>query len=89
MMDFRVLDVQVTPNPNALKFILDNPCSENSISFLNPEEGTGHPLAEKLFAIRGVASLLLLGDFITVNKVPSANWSDIRPAVEATLAGDE
>ncbi|MBA3272600.1 MAG: NifU N-terminal domain-containing protein [Chthoniobacterales bacterium] len=85
-MAFRVVDVEITPNPNALKFILDHPCSENTISFLNPKEGTGHPLAEKLFAIRGVASLLLLGDFITVNKEPGAAWSEIRPAVEATLA---
>ncbi len=88
-MPFHVLDVQTTPNPNALKFILDTRCSESTISFLSPQQGIDHPLAEKLFAIRGVASLLLLGDFITVNKASSASWTDIRPAVEATLAAHQ
>lgn len=88
-MAFRVLDVQTTPNPNALKFILDGSCSESTISFLSPQQGADHPLAEKLFAIRGVASLLLLGDFITVNKQPAASWSDIRPAVEEALAAQD
>lgn len=86
-MGFRVLDVQQTPNPNAMKFILDRPCTDQTLSFLKPEQATGHTLAERLFAVRGVSSLMLLGDFITVNKTASASWSRIRPAVEAALAG--
>lgn len=86
-MSFRVLDVQQTPNPNAMKFILDRPCTDQTLSFLKPEQGAGHALAERLFAVKGVSSLLLLGDFITVNKAAGASWSRIRPAVEAALAG--
>ena len=88
-MSFRVIAVEPTPNPNAMKFVLDRPCSDGTISFLKLEQGAGHPLAEKLFAISGVASLLFLGDFITVNKTPSAAWSKVQQAVEKVLATDE
>lgn len=85
-MGFRVLDVQETPNPNALKFILDRPCTDQTLSFLQPEQGAGHPVAERLFAINGIASLMLLGDFITVNKTAGESWNRIKPAVAAALA---
>src|SRR5918993_4310140 len=65
-MPFRVSEIQPTPNPNAAKFILDHPVSEQPISFFRAAEAEGYPLAQQLFAIPGVSSLLLLGDFITV-----------------------
>jgi hypothetical protein len=85
-MPFRVISVEPTPNPNAMKFVLDRDCSAGTISFLNQDQAAGHPLAERLFAIRGVTSLLFLGDFITVNKSPNAGWHSIKPAVEQVLA---
>ena len=85
-MAFRVTEVQPTPNPNAAKFVLDQPISEASISFLNPEEGENHPVAKQLFAIPGVSSLLLLGDFVTVNKTAEASWPAIKKKVKQVLA---
>ena len=84
-MPFRVSEIQATPNPNAAKFILDGPVSEQPISFFNAGMAQGHTLAEKLFAIPGVSSLLFLGDFITVNKTPDAAWNEITPRVQAIL----
>lgn len=84
-MGFKVTEVQPTPNPNAVKFLLDRPISDNPISFLNPSEGQRHPLASKLFALNGVTSLLLLGDFITVNKSGNVNWSGLTKKVEEIL----
>jgi hypothetical protein len=85
-MAFQVSEIQPTPNPNAAKFILDRPVSDRPTSFLNPAAADGHPLATKLFAIPGVSSLLLLGDFITVNKSPDADWNEITARVQAVLA---
>jgi hypothetical protein len=86
---FSVVEVQPTPNPNAAKFVLDRPVSEQPISFFNAAASVGHPLATRLFAIEGVQSLLLLGDFITVNKAPNAEWKEITRAVKKVLtAGD-
>jgi len=85
-MSFRVQEVQATPNPNALKFILDQPVSEQPTSFFNAEAAQGHALATRLFAIPGVSSLLLLGDFVTINKSPEARWTDITGRVRKALA---
>jgi hypothetical protein len=86
LMPFSVTEVQPTPNPNAAKFMLDRPVADQPISFFNAGAAQSHPLAARLFAISGVSSLLLLGDFITVNKSPNANWNDITPQVERVLS---
>jgi hypothetical protein len=84
-MSFRVLEIQPTPNPNAAKFVLDRPVSEQPLSFFSASAAEGYPLAKELFAIPGVMSLLLLGDFVTINKSPEAGWADITAAAEAVL----
>jgi hypothetical protein len=85
-MALHVSEVQPTPNPNAAKFILDRPISDRPTSFFNAESAKGHAVAEKLFAIPGVSSLLLLGDFLTVNKAPDADWKEVTKRVKAVLA---
>jgi hypothetical protein len=85
-MGFRVTEVQPTPNPNAVKFLLDRPISQQPESFFNPAAAGDHVVAKALFAIEGVTSLLLLGDFVTVNKRPEAKWPDVRKQVESVLA---
>lgn len=85
-MGFVVAEVQATPNPNALKFVLDRSVTQQPASFFNAEAAGGHPLAARLFAVPGVSSLLLLGDFITVNKRPEAQWADVQRGVRRALA---
>ena len=84
-MGFTVTDVQPTPNPNAAKFILDREISEAPVSFLNRDEGAGHPIASQLFSIKGVTSVLLLGGFVTVNKEDGAKWEPISRKVREIL----
>jgi hypothetical protein len=85
-MGFVVAEVQPTPNPNAAKFVLDRTVADQPASFFNADAAKGHPLAEQLFRVTGVSSLLLLGDFITVNKRPEANWAEITRKVKRILA---
>ena len=85
-MGFRVLEIQPTPNPNAAKFVLDRPVTQQPMSFFNSSAANDYPLAKSLFAIPGVSSLLMLGDFITINKSPEARWADIKAKVEKVLA---
>jgi NFU1 iron-sulfur cluster scaffold homolog, mitochondrial len=89
IMGFKVHDIQPTPNPNAVKFILDRPVSDQPTSFFNAGSAKDHSLASRLFAIPGVSSLLLLGDFITINKSAEARWADIKPKVQQVLAETE
>jgi hypothetical protein len=84
---FRVVEIQPTPNPNAAKFVLDRPVTQQPMSFFNASAAKDHPLALQLFAIEGVTSLLLLGDFITINKSPVADWDDITKRARAVLSG--
>ncbi len=84
-MSFSVSEVQPTPNPNAMKYVLDRPVSEQPTSFFNATSAGDHPLASKLFEIDGVTSLLLLGDFITVNKRPDVAWTGLTKAVKKVL----
>jgi len=87
-MAFRVLEIQPTPNPNAAKFILDRQIAQQPTSFLNPASAAGHSLASRLFAVSGVTSVLLLGDFVTVNKSPDAKWDDVVSGVQAALRAE-
>ena len=81
----RVSEIQPTPNPNAAKFVLDRQISPQPTSFFDSAAAQNHPLAKKLFAIDGVASLLFLGDFITVNKQPNVSWDDLAPSIQKVL----
>src|SRR5690349_16846636 len=84
-MPFRVREIQPTPNPNAAKFILDREVSAQPMSFFNSSSAANHPLAKKLFEVPGVSSLLLLGDFVTVNKDSSVAWNKITAKVQQVL----
>lgn len=84
-MGYRVIDIQPTPNPNAMKFVLDRTISEPPKSFLTPAQGATDPLASQLFEIKGVTSVLLLGDFVTVNKAPAVRWATINQKIRETL----
>lgn len=87
-MTFSVREIQPTPNPNAAKFILDKSVAERPISFFSRDAAKDHPLACRLFDIPGVCSVLMLGDFITVNKLSEARWDPIRKKVKKVLAGE-
>lgn len=85
-MGFTVREIQPTPNPNALKFVLDRTISAQPASFFNPEQAKDHGLGSQLMAIAGVSHVMLLADFVTIGKRPEARWSDIKGRVTKLLA---
>jgi hypothetical protein len=87
-MSLRVTEIQPTPNPNAAKFILDREIAAQPASFFSADAAADHPLAKRLFAIPGVSSVLILGDFITVNKRPDAKWDAITSRVRKVLEAE-
>jgi hypothetical protein len=84
-MAFTVREIQSTPNPNAMKFLLDRPVTGEPVSILHPGDAVQHPLARRLFEIPGICAVLLLGDFVTVNKSPDAKWSGLKTKVKRVL----
>jgi Scaffold protein Nfu/NifU N terminal len=84
-MGYVVREIQGTPNPNAVKFLLNREISDRPISFLRAEDGSTHALASQIFAIKGVVGVLFLGDFVTINKNPVTAWKTITEKVEEIL----
>jgi hypothetical protein len=85
----KVVGVEPTPNPNAMKFLLNRRVSEATISARTADQAAGNPVTGALFAIPGVAGVMLLGDFVTINKSPEAKWPDIKNAVRQNLLSRE
>jgi Scaffold protein Nfu/NifU N terminal len=85
-VSFAIREFQATPNPNALKLLLDKSVCDQPLSFLNPAAAADNPLARQLFDVPGVTAVLLLGDFITINKSSEAKWPDIKRNVKHILS---
>ncbi|WHX50225.1 NifU N-terminal domain-containing protein [Paenibacillus woosongensis] len=77
------VDVQATPNPNAVKISANETLFEGtrSISLKSGEE-TDHPLASALLGIEGVDNIFGLRDFVTITKKPEADWDPILEQAE-------
>lgn len=88
-MPFAVLSFEPTPNPNALKCILDRPISSAPRSFLNAGAAEADPLAKALFAVEGVACVLMNGGWVTVNKRADTPWSAVKPGIKRVLRDAE
>ncbi len=78
---------QETPNPNAGKFTVGRMLVEGrrGVTFASRDAAAGDPLAERLFAEPGVASVFVVADFVTVTKDAGAAWADLAPRVQAAL----
>lgn len=79
-----VQDVDLTPNPQALKFILNEKLlNRETRHFNNKEEAQNDPLAKGIFEINGVVSVFYMDKFITIEKDSNVQWGQIqRPFVE-------
>jgi NFU1 iron-sulfur cluster scaffold homolog, mitochondrial len=74
----KIADIEYTPNPNAVKFILREPItSGSSRSFQNAQSAQADPLASALFAVGNVTSVFYMDRFITVNKEDEAPWEEM------------
>ncbi len=80
------IEIQPTPNVNALKFVVNRRVTEGrSQTFRSVQDAEGHPLAARLLAIPGVAQVFLLNDFLTVTRDPSKPWDEIAAYAEAAI----
>tara|TARA_R110000868_G_scaffold156866_5_gene383961 strand:- start:3726 stop:4295 length:570 start_codon:yes stop_codon:yes gene_type:complete len=80
------LDIQPTPNPNALKFIADRPFKlEGNSSYKSPMECGENKLAIKLFMIRGVDQLHFFDNVVTVTKFNYEEWENVEPKIIETI----
>jgi len=79
-----VEDVDLTPNPHALKFILNKKLLNlETRQYHDKESAKDDPFARGVFEIEGVASVFYMDKFVTIEKSKNANWGQIqRPFIE-------
>ncbi|MER3426973.1 MAG: NifU family protein [Pyrinomonas sp.] len=75
----KIADIQETPNPNAVKFVLREPVSNAPRSFQNADEAANDPLAKRLFDIGHVVSVFYMDRMITVEKDDEVDWDELLP----------
>lgn len=80
------IQIQPTPNPNALKFILGEPVKhEGSSSYKTPMECGENNLALQLFMLRGVDQVHFFDNVITISKFGYEDWETLEKSVVECL----
>ena len=80
------ISILPTPNPNAMKFVLDKPLANKEKStYRSPLDCAHNPLACALFTIRGVDQLHFHENTLTITKFGYEDWDSIIPKVEDCL----
>jgi len=86
----KIADIQETPNPNAVKFILKEAVSHGtSHSFDTAGAGQNDKLAQSIFDISDVVSVFYMDKMITVEKTDEADWDEILPLLAVPIRAAE
>jgi Fe-S cluster biogenesis protein NfuA len=73
----KIDNIEETPNPNAVKFVLKEPVSAGAArSFRNAAEAAGDPLAQSLFDV---------GPVVSVEKQEDEDWDDLLPRLAVPI----
>ena len=82
----KISDIQETPNPNAVKFILREPVTNGvGRQFASNDQADSDPLAKSLFDIGNVVSVFYMDNMITVEKEDSADWDELLPTLAVPI----
>ncbi len=80
------IDIQPTPNPNALKFILNVPVkNEGNSTYKSPSECGENTLALELFKVRGIDQLHFFENVIAVTKFSYEDWNNVEVGITKAL----
>lgn len=78
----KIAEIEGTPNPNALKFILKEPLTWGIVrSYDNAEQAEEDSLASALFDIEHVTNVFYVDRWITITQDGEADWQDLARAV--------
>ena len=73
-------------DPDTCKFTVSRTVHPGGPFFFDDRKrARGSPLVERLFALPGVAYVLIAGNVVTVGKEPGASWSGLRAAIGTGL----
>jgi Fe-S cluster biogenesis protein NfuA len=86
----KISDIEETPNPNAVKFILREAVS-NSVArqYGAADLAENDPLAKSLFDVGHVVSVFYMDKMITVEKDDEGDWDELLPALAVPIRAAE
>lgn len=86
----KISDIEETPNPNAVKFILREPVSNGvARQYGSADLAVNDPLAMSLFDIGHVVSVFYMDRMITVEKDDEGDWDELLPALAVPIRAAE
>ena len=86
----KISDIEETPNPNAVKFILREPVSNGvARQYGSAELAENDPLAKSLFDVGHVVSVFYMDRMITVEKDDEGDWDELLPTLAIPIRAAE
>jgi Fe-S cluster biogenesis protein NfuA len=86
----KINDIEETPNPNAVKFILREPVSNGvARQYGSADLAENDPLAKSLFDVGNVVSVFYMDKMITVEKDDEGDWDELLPALAVPIRAAE
>ena len=86
----KISDIEETPNPNAVKFILREAVSNGTVNqYGSREQAENDPLAKALFDVGHVVSVFYMDRMITVEKEDEGDWDDLLPLLAVPIRAAE
>ncbi len=89
MEDIKLM-IQSTPNPNALKFVLNTPVkTEGNFTYKSAEECAHNPLAKEIFGLSNfITEVYFFDNYITVTQEGTADWDELEEKIKTTILGN-
>ena len=90
----KIAEIEGTPNPNAMKFILKEPLTWGiTRSYDNAAQAAGDPLAAALFDVEHVTNVFYVDHWLTVTQDGQADWPELlrqlAPPIREAPGADE
>jgi Fe-S cluster biogenesis protein NfuA len=86
----KISDIEETPNPNAVKFILREPVSNGvARQYGSADLAENDSLAKSLFDVGHVVSVFYMDRMITVEKDDEGDWDDLLPTLAVPIRAAE
>lgn len=71
------ISIETTPNPEAMKFVANQPIADQSRSFNTAAEASLSPLAKKIFGFPWARGVLIGPDFVSIVKQEWVGWDTL------------
>ncbi len=80
------LQIQSTPNPNALKFVLSVPVkTEGKVTYKKAEDCHHNPLARSLFDVEHVVEVYFFDNYITLTQDGNGDWDTLENKIKSLI----